>query len=102
MPVPQVLQMFKSSTPCLFLDLEGSGFEFKTSNGSCYSVRESITIIPVNMRLNHYYKMIPHKEVKRLFEDCEINPILFEEIKKEFPQIKFVVENPPSVTKKRG
>ena len=92
--------MLKESNPCLFLDLEGRDFSFETSGGSCYQVIEFITIVPTKMKLNWLCKMIPHKEVKRLFKDCEISPSVFETIKKEFPQIKFVVEDPPFIHRK--
>ena len=92
--------MLRKSNPCLFLDLEGRDFSFETSGGNCYQIMESITIIPTKMKLNWLCKMIPHKEVKRLFKDCEISPLIIEEIKKEFPQIKFVVEDPPFIRRK--
>jgi hypothetical protein len=67
---------------------------FRTSTNSKWRINQKL-IIAVNDKTNSCSdRMIPHKEVRRIFSEFEIKETLVDDLKEQFPNVAFIAKEP--------
>ena len=71
---------------------EDENIYFSTSSGKRYKVDSKIIIVSSNCKNGSCDRMIPHKEMKRIFEELNILDVV-EKLQNSFENVAFIAKN---------
>lgn len=72
--------------------------QFKTSTNGKWKINEEIVIDVNNKKNSHLDKMIPHKEIRKIFCQFDVREDLVDDLKKNFSNIAFIAIKPQFLT----
>jgi hypothetical protein len=95
-----ILELSNSNNRGFSLEFQkDSKFFFRTSSNSKYRIRDKV-IIAVNSTTNSLHdKMIPHKEMRKIFSNFGVEKVFVDQLKKTFPNVVFIAKNPQFLAK---